>query len=377
VLALLSKEQAVVWPLLVPLSRAFAGQGPGEALRAARIPAACALGFVVVRSVTLPEALQQGGLGHGTAGPAMLASALAHQTVTTLLPARPLFDWQMPWSDHAPLGAVLVALAVAAGLFLRPTRGPVAWFLAALVPTWALQAVVPLNIVVADRFLLFALPALAFAAARAAAARGAVALACGVAAASLGTLTLLALPAWRDDASLWGRTAALAPHVDRTGHAHWRANAWLGETALREGRFEDAETHLLLALGVQPTDAKTRYGLAVAQEIVGKRRRDAVLIESALSHYRTAIALFAEPRAEGGAALVPLARWAVAELLLLLGKKDEARTALETLVSEAPPPLGPAAAELLDARRKALVEPVRTHLDAGLAARIDAWGTRP
>ena len=79
-----------------------------------------------------------------------------------------------------------------------------------------LQIVVPLNIRVADRFLLFALPALALGVARVVQHRRTLLPAAVVAATCLATLSLDASPAWASDTTLWQRTADRVP-------GHWRS----------------------------------------------------------------------------------------------------------------------------------------------------------
>src|SRR5204863_1955613 len=134
------------------------------------------------------------------------------------VPVGSVFDWQMP-PAACPWPAALVAVAAIAAAAWRPTRVPALWFLAALAPTLFLQAFVPLNILVADRFLLFALPALAYGLARAVRAFRAAPAVAGVL--CRGALTETAIPAWRSDESRWGHTAGTVP-----GHA--RATQWLG-----------------------------------------------------------------------------------------------------------------------------------------------------
>src|SRR5262249_14927579 len=129
--------------------------------------AAVTIAFLLVRQTLLAEPTQQGGLGHGAIRAPQLVAMLGHQTWYAFVPVGTLFDWQMPFGGP-PWGAVLAAAIPVAGALWRPTRAASLWFLAALLPTLFVQAVVPLNILVADRFLLFALPGLAIAAARAA-----------------------------------------------------------------------------------------------------------------------------------------------------------------------------------------------------------------
>lgn len=386
--ALLSKEQAVVWPILVFISRAVAcgradvrhavGARPVAgtdaaapilaALRTAVGPAVAVVVFLVVRASVLPEPLQEGGLGRGTPGIPVLGSMLAHQVWTVLVPGAPVFDWQMPWTSHPPAAVALVALGVVAAFVWRRSRAPAAWFLAGIAPTWAAQAFVPLNILVADRFLLFSLPAVALLAARGVATGGrACAAACATVALCFAVQTETAIPTWRSDAALWGRTAGIVP-------GHWRANVWLGDDALRSGRLDEAERILLAAAEAAPGDGKTRWLLATTQELAGKKAGDAVQVGAALLNCRAAIQAFRAPRAEGAPELLPLARWMEADLLLLLGRRDEARAAIDALLAEPPPVLGDEASAALAQRVRQLAERAAAFLGEDVAARVRAWG---
>lgn len=368
--ALLSKEQAVVWPLLAALSARLRGTPLGGALRAARHPMLVTAAFLVVRHLVLDEPFQEGGLGHGRAGPRVLAGMLGHQAWFTVLPVGSVFDWQMPWDDRPPLPVVAAALAVPAALFSPGWRGPAAWFLAALVPTLFLQAFVPLNILVADRFLVFALPAASLVVARCVALGPRAFAAAGGIVVGMAALTFDSLPAWRSDAALWGRTADAVP-------AHGRAHHWLGVTALREGRIDAAQAHLFTAAMANPSDAKVRYQLAVALERAGIRDRDAARLSAALENYRASIEAFGHPRAEGTADLLPLARLAEVDLTLALGDLDGARRRVESLVAGAPPDAATRTSPAWSARRDALAGHVAEHLDPALARRLLDWGGAP
>jgi len=367
VAALLSKEQAVVWPALVVLSRLVARRGAAESFRAARIPLAATAAFVLVRHLLLREPFQEGGLGQGRVPFVMLAAMLGHQAWFTLLPVGSIFDWQMPWVERPPGAVTLVAFAVLGGLFVRGFRVPAAWFLAALVPTWLLQAFVPLNILVADRFLLFALPAGALLLARAAA-RGPV-LASGAAATVLafGALTWDLVPVWRSDTTLWTRTAERVP-------GHPRASHWRGVQALREGRADEALPHLLVAAMANTADAMARYHLAYALEQIAIRTDERTRFAQALDNYRAAIDAFGRPRAEGAGDFLPLARLADVDLTLELGDRERGRSALEDLLSRPAPRISAANEKAWRIRIDLLTDTVTARLDGDLARRLRSWG---
>lgn len=372
--ALLSKEQAVVWPALAVLSHVAAGNELRRALRSAVAPAIVVLVFVGVRQSLLLEPTQQGGLGVPV-GAAQVVTMLGHQGLFTLTGVGSLFDWQMPPGLH-PLGTTLAGVGLFAGVAWRPSRIPAAWFLVAVGPTLLLQPFVPLNILVADRFLLFALPALAFAVATSVARLPRLEFPGALAAVALGATSLALQPIWRDDAALWGRTARLVP-------AHFRAHAWLGEAAIRENRFEDAESHFMLASLSAPGDARTTCRLAQAREVVGKQRQDIVRIIGALQAYRDAIAAFGsaraigDARAEGAADLLPQAQWAVADLLLVLGESDHSRAEAEALLSLPIPVVGAETRRALNARLAQFAARLDRDGQAALAARVREFGARP
>jgi protein O-mannosyl-transferase len=359
--ALLSKEQAIVWPALAVLSRVAADGRWREALRAARVPAALTVVYLVGRHVLLTDPLQQGGLGARADGPTVVAMT-AHQLWTTVVPGAAAFDWQMPVLGGAPWPALLVVLgAMGAAVWVRAARVPLLWFCAALVPTLFLQVAVPLNIRVADRFLLFALPALGLLAGRGLARAPSAWPAVALAAAALAVQTETRIPPWRSDEALWASIARAHP-------GHWRAESWLGVAALREKRFDEAEAHLVRAAEALPTDGPTRFYLAAAQEVGGARTGDAPRLTAALRNYQAAIVALKSSRAEGAAWLLPEARWAEAELLLMLGHRQEAGARIEELLAE--PPGDEVRNPALRRRAAQLAERTRLHLDQELGRRI-------
>jgi hypothetical protein len=360
----LAKEQAVVWPLLTLLAGRLAGRCGREALRPAASALLVVAAFVAARQLLLEEPAQEGGLGAGAAGPVRLAAMLGHQAWTALLPVGLTFDWQMP-ASAAPFVVVAFGAAALAAAVWRPTRLPAVWFLAALLPTLFVQAVLPLNILVADRFLLFALPALSVVVAHCAG-RGALAPA-AAAVVCLGSLQHAQVPVWRDDASLWSATASREP-------AHWRANAWLGSGALARGEWDEAARRLRTAAETGD-DAAAWVRYAQALEEIAFRDRDAERTVEARSAYTRAIALFERPRAEGRGALLPAARLGAAEMSLVLGDDAAAAASLRALASEEPPAVPSPFAEAFRRRVARVASAVETRLgDRALADALRAWG---
>ncbi len=349
--ALLSKEQAVVWPVLVLLVERLTGGSWGRALRAALPAFVTTLLYLGVRHALLDVPLQEGGLGR--VGPGESVGMVAHQLWTLVLPAGGWFDWQMPWPPRdavAKVALVCLGLFPAALLVRRRTRFAAAWFLAALVPTLFVQYVVPMNIRTADRFLLCAVPALAGGVGalvtkfpRTVPSAGAVVL-------GFAALGASRLPDWRDDAALWSRTARAEP-------SHWRAHAWLGVAALGSGSTVDAVDHLSAAAEIAPGDAKTQWLLGQAlQRHAGEVGADEESVDSddvlaligrARRAYGTAVLLYeTEGRQEGRAGLGASAKLRLVDLTLALGDAPSARALLAGFLEQPSPNVPPALAEL-------------------------------
>jgi hypothetical protein len=371
--ALLAKEQAVVWPALAWIASRLAGRSTLDATKRAAVPACLVVAFVLVRQVLLAEPTQQGGLGGGPVRIAELSSMLGHQAWFAAVPVGSLFDWQMfgPGSPHACPWPVAIASAVAvAAAVWRPTRLAALWFLAALVPTLFLQAFVPLNILVADRFLLFALPALAIATARAVDRFGPVpAIAAALA---FGTIAELQIPVWRDEASLWTPTADRVP-----GHA--RANHWLGIVHLKRGESEEAVRRLRAAVASDPAGAKTRFDLASALEVRGRRTKDPAMLVEACSEYAKAVVLYDDPRAEGRAESQPLARVAAVDCAVLGGVDEFGAEKVKALLASTRPPVPDAAKFNWDLRIESLARSAGGNplLGPAIADRVREWGALP
>lgn len=330
--ALLSKEQAIVWPAFVVLSSLLARRTFVASLRAAIFPAVATAGFLVLRASVLENGLQEGGLGLPVGAGAVVAMT-GHQTWSAFLPVGGLFDWQMPRDAAGAFpGSGLAAAAVACavlvvGLFLPRSRVPVLWFLVALVPTLFIQILVPLNILVADRFLLFALPAVALAAASGARRSAGGAVAATVVCACFAAIMWTSLPVWRSDGTLWTRTAERAA-------PHWRAESWLGAAALRDGRVDDAIRHLRVAASTPAADGRTFFQLALAEEQAGIARNDADLVAAAAADAGRARTLFATGvRQEGASDVALLAAVMEADLYVMLQAGDRWPAAVDALLA--------------------------------------------
>ncbi len=376
VLALLSKEQAVVWPALALLSGLLGGRSLRDALRAAAPALGVVIVYLVLRSLVLDDALQQGGLGHGPAGARRLAAMVAHQAWFSLVPAGALFDWQMPISvdGSLPLVAAAIALLAAAAVAWPRTRVPALWWCAALAPTLFAQVLIPLNILVADRFLLFALPAVAFALAAACGRLRGGGAAAVVILISLGLLQAGGWSTWRSERTLWQRTA------DRvTGHA--RANHWLGLEALRENDLDAAVVHLRLAAR-NDGGANAYYNLGVALEHLGFRRERGsdealALFQKARGAYLGASNRFADPRAQEAPAYRALSDVKFIDLTLLVGEVEEAVRMFEVLIARPRPEIPELRRHEWEEATRSLRVRLAAHVDADLAESVYTWARLP
>ena len=368
--ALLAKgEQAAVWPALVFLAHLLAKRPVIDGLQRACAAGAVVLVSVAARHAAGAEFTQQGGLGLGAASATQIAGMLAHQAAHCVLPVGTAFDWQMP-PGVCPLAAKVVTVAAFAALVWRPVRIPALWFLAALVPTLFLQMIVPLNISVADRFLLFALPALAIVVARCAdfggTAPAVLAVLC------LGGLSQAAMPAWRSDLTLWSGVAAANP-------GHPRANHWLGKEALDRQDWTAAAERLSIAAQASPFDAETRYRLGCALDGQARLRRDPAMLMRAHQEFEDAILLFGGARAEGRDEMLPLARVASADAALR-GGTDAFGVERLRLLLEGPAPSVPGRVRAQFAVRiESLAAAAAAHPSLGpsWADRVRTWGRLP
>jgi hypothetical protein len=292
-----------------------------------------------------------------------------HQAWYAAFPVGTLFDWQMP-AHELPLPAAIVFITAAAAALWRPTRLPVLWFSVALVPTLFIQAFMPLNILVADRFLLFALPALAIGAARAWDRGAAAPVVAGVL--CFGALTEVQMPVWRSEETLWTRTVERVP-------GHPRANHWLGLEAMRAGDLAGAVARLRTAAESDPGGAKARFDLARALEALGRSTKDTDMLISACAEYQRAAVLCADPRAEGAAEIRPIALVS-AVFTALIGAEDELGAAGVRRLLASPRPAVPDTARGPWTSRIesiALAAEVHALLGPEVAAKVREWGRLP
>lgn len=295
-LALLAKEQAVVWAPLLAITSSAAGSDRREIARAVVVPAVVTVVYVAVRHVVLPEPLQQGGLGAGT-GVADVFAMVGHQAWVTMLPVGGHFDWQMPAAR--PVVVACVGFLALGLVLVRRLRLPALWFHVALIPTLYVQLFVPLNIRVADRFLLFALPALSWAVSLAVERCARVARPLALVLLCLATFTAFRTPAWQSDDALWRSVVAAEP-------AHWRGNAHLAVVAYDQGDYERAREHFRRAAEAPSgrADGQTRFRHGVVLELLAVREgldeeRGRELLTRALHEYEAAVVAYATRRTEG------------------------------------------------------------------------------
>ena len=378
----LSKESAIVLPVLLVLSDRLLGprpRGTAAILRRYAPAAAATVIYLLARWVIL------GRLGTDASLITYLDNPLAHETAwvriaTALrvlaLQARTLL---LPWTLSAdysfsrippvdgPLdpgtlaGIVILAAGLAASWMWRARpQGPafpVLFTLVSLLPVSNL--VVPVGTIMAERTLY--LPSVGFcaglASALAALARGgtAVALGLGLAAtALLGARTVLRVPVWADDRILFASAVEAAPdsakarynlgmvllrsgdaqgalpHLQRaveiTRGAHGTVSMMsdLGIALTRMGRHSEAIETLRGARAIDPDDKALALNLGNAYSEAGDTTR-------ALMAYDEALAL--DPGYHG-------ARLNRARLLLRSGRRDEAVRELERVALESTGPEG-------------------------------------
>lgn len=383
--ALLSKEQAVVWPALLGITLLAQGMAWREVARALIWPAVLTLAFVGTRQLLLVEPLQEGGLGTST-GLASLLAMLGHQLWTLVLPAGGAFDWQMPSGVGLPV--LLVGVVSVGALFHRTLRLPALWFHCALLPTLHVQSVIPLNIRVADRFLLMALPALAWGIAAALRrlsvvprADRRVAVPAAVALIGLAGLTAQRAPAWRDDGTLWRDVAAYHARAG-TGEDHWRAHAHLGVEAYAAGDLRHAREHFRRAAGSRAGqgDGQTRFRHAVVlealavQEGLGSATATSLLREAEFE-YAAAVEGFARRRSEG-VGDEPLARLAHAHLAFVNSGGAEPPDAVRRWMERPRPALSTDRRTPWSLRVEQFAKALAAAGDPSLARDLREWGSR-
>ncbi|MBN9683150.1 MULTISPECIES: tetratricopeptide repeat protein [unclassified Corallococcus] len=286
---LLLKETAIVLPVLLVVLEWGTGMAPvgfRERLRrhgplavALAVYAALRLSALGLAAPADPRRLSNGG--------ASLADALA--LVTRLggkllwphpLVAAPPASWvRSPWEPAVLLGGVcVVGFLGLLGWAVRRRQGAVvtglSWLAVPLLPVLALQA---RGVeAYAERYLY--LPSVGFVLLVAVGIRAllerwptsarALTLASGGVLAAFALLTVLRIPVWHDEVSLWETTVEQVPERPS-------AHAWLGAAYLNVRRVPEAVPHLETAAAALPGNYRVRSDLAVAYAMTG-RFEDAV-----------------------------------------------------------------------------------------------------
>ncbi|RKH18290.1 tetratricopeptide repeat protein [Corallococcus sp. CA041A] len=286
---LLLKETAIVLPVLLVVLEWGTGTAPvgfRERLRrhgplavALAVYAALRLSALGLAAPADPRRLSNGG--------ASLADALA--LVTRFggkllwphpLVAVPPASWvRSPWEPAVLLGGLCVmGFLLLLGWAVRRRQGAVVtglfWLAVPLLPVLALQS---RGVeAYAERYLY--LPSVGFVLLVAVGLRAllerwpasarALTLASGGVLASFALLTLLRIPVWHDEVSLWETTVEQVPERPS-------AHAWLGAAYLNVRRAPEAVPHLETAAAALPGNYRVRSDLAVAYAMTG-RFQDAV-----------------------------------------------------------------------------------------------------
>jgi len=317
----LAKESAAGLPLLVALyDRCFVAGSWRAAFRARRgYYLALAAGWLPL------AALVAAGAGRGgTAGwdsPVGVGAYLLTQgeAVTGYL-------WHVLWPhsltfDHGPVVATLPG-ALAPGLLVLAVLGVAVWgirrghplgfaggaFFLCLAPSSSVVPVASQTIAEHRMYLALAVPvALLVAGALRWAPRGG-ALAAGAAALALTGVSAAGHQMYRDEVTLWTRTAALRPDNPRAHHN-------LGQAVFARGDPARAEAHFRQAERLRPGDPDTRHNLALCALRLGRRDEALAILEEnrtrAPDHAPTALAL-GEIRGELGRQAVAAGRAAEA-----------------------------------------------------------------
>ncbi len=258
-LGLLSKESAVVLPLLLVVVDGFSG---GRALVRRRLvsylPYLILLGlYVGLRLAVLDTGRFGQGEGLGLSGEGLLASMLAGEAYYVLAT---LFPWWLTFELDLAAGAAaatvgfflvftLLGLALLLRNSLRPVTLAILWFLAALLPVTVLQFVFPLKIEVANRFAYPALAAFSIVLAFASNGRRPAFALSVLVVASFIPMSVTRAGVWHDEGSLWRDVLKAQPENGRALYGQ-------GVFELEGGDPGAARHHLLRAAGRYPGDPK-------------------------------------------------------------------------------------------------------------------------
>jgi protein O-mannosyl-transferase len=307
-LAVLSKESAVVSPLLLLwLWHCFPDWRPPRKIGVVFLAVSFAISamFIIVWVHTgMLQASSKDWSGFGLPFPANLFTG-------PWLWVKALCALALPWpllADHVvdpitgvgslpfALGSLAITAWAAAAVFLRRRSSAAAfglgWVVIAFLPVANL---IPLYNPFAERYLYF--PAMGFAIVLASLVKGLArprprALALGAVCAAYTTLVIARLPVWADDDTLWSRTLAQEP---RSARAH----TWVALELKRRGQLLDALSHFQEADRLHPSDVSALINIAVIYGQQGRLPDAEKLLREAIrrqpgkadAHWNLAVAL--------------------------------------------------------------------------------------
>lgn len=370
-LALLCKELAVVFPLMLAFSdRAIERDARppwSKALRGALPYAALAAAYLLARVAVLgTQAMTVAGAPDGVSAVLSAPAALMFYLREIVWPFELAPSHAFTPVTPATLSATnfllpLVAVALLAAGWVRLARAratfavALAWFVLPLLPPLDLRHFIPEDLV-HDRYLYVPLFGMAMLAAEGIAwgwdsaaparSRGGMRAAWAVGlplALALAAATRAYVPTWHDEIALWERAARMNPSVayphGQLGEAYRKAgrlpearaeltralalnpglknaHSALGALAHTEGKLDEAAQHLQLVLDARPNDRGALEQMALVQQKLGR--------------YDDAIVLF-----ERGRRNLP-ARWEIYTVNLgvlhrMAGRIDEAESTLRSL----------------------------------------------
>lgn len=319
-LALFSKETAValpafifMWEMVVPRDNAPARRRLKSAALAAMPYAACALAYLALRFTLMAGPQEQIVYHNASAGSTFVFTADAWARYLRLIfyPVRLCFEYPYDTASAIPWWRIASSLCACAGLLALPfalaRRRPAAalgvwWFILFLLPV---SNIVPIGVIMQDRYLTMPLAGAALAFASLAAAPRArpagFAMACAAALAALvafSALTTQRNRVWFSETGFYEQTAACAPDSakawinlglaydragdfvraeaalaqavstasrgdfehDRYGTLH-RAHTNLGMVCMKTGQLQRAAFHLTEALRLAPDHAPARANM--------------------------------------------------------------------------------------------------------------------